>query len=163
MDQFYLTFVLVLLSLFIQTSKPVATPSLNAQVQLCCFNNVMWRFCPVKSVEASSPTAKPSRAALGAVALAFHNRSASAGVAALRSDGTPLWLVSPHLNMMDDTWVECGSGVTATLCVTLNPNAAISFAVKLNWCLVLVVISDLPDLRSVLNPSRWPTSLLNHC
>lgn len=52
--QFDLKFVLALLSLFLQTSKPVAIPFLNPQVQRCCFNNVMWRFCPVKSVGASS-------------------------------------------------------------------------------------------------------------
>lgn len=50
--------------------------------------------------------------------------------AALRWDGTPLSLVSPHLNMMEDSWVECGSGATGGLCVTMNPNVAISVAVS---------------------------------
>lgn len=112
----------------------------------------------MKSVEASSPTSKHSRAALGAVALAFH-RFASAGVpddeAALRSDGMPLWLGSPHLNKMDDSWVECGSGVTGAMCVTMNPNVAISFAVS-PVCEVELMsgFGCDPDLRSVLNPSR---------
>lgn len=113
-------------------------------------------------MEASSPTLKYSRAALGAVALAFQDRFAYAEVpddeAALRSDGTPLWLVSPHLNMMDDSQVECGCGVTGGLCVTMNPNVVISFAASPVCEIELMSgFGCDPDLRSVLNPNRGPT------
>lgn len=113
----------------------------------------------MKKVEASSPTSKPSRAALGAVALVFQDRFASADVpdeeAELRSDGTPLGLVSPPLDMMEDSWVEFGSGVTGGLRVTVNPNVANSFAVSpVCEAELMSGFGCDPALRSVLNPSR---------